>query len=424
MNNDLPFNIPLEQAILGAILHKNNCFDLISDIVFEIDFFDSNHQKLYKKISERLKNGQTADLLTLSNFIKDEKIDYNYVEQLTSSLYPTENIKQYGEILSELSIRRKLISLGKELIENAQSATMPIDKQIEKAEQVVLGINSRPDNYKLVKFFDGAKDVLNFTHKLVTKEITGTNIKTGFVQLDDLLGGMRNGELLILAGRPSMGKTALALNFCTNASLYDKKNVLFISLEMPYEQICLRIISSLSSVPLNNLLHAKISTKAIQDCLASIERFKNMNLFIMDTSYLTPSSLRSISRQMKRQHKIDLIVIDYLQLMENGKNKYESREQEISNISRSLKLLAKEIGVPVIALSQMSRDIEKRKEGFVEPKLSDLRGSGSIEQDADSILFLFKEDENIILSVAKNRNGALGKIKLNYTGSITKFTDH
>ena len=416
-----PFNLALEQSILGAVLNNNNAYDKISDLISEMDFFEKSHQQLYKAIYTRLENAQIADLLTLTGFIKDSGIDYKYVKQLSETLYPSESIRQYAEILLELSTRRKLISLGKELIENGYSEKLPVSEQIEKAESFVFNINHRRTANKTIQFFTGAKEVLNFTYNIVQNQQNIVGLETVFKELDHLLGGLKPGELIILAGRPSMGKTALAVNICTNIATNPKRNgsVLFISLEMPGEQICFRIISSLSKVPLNNLLHAKISPKSVQDCLEAMEQFKEMPLHICDSSFLTPGGLRSLIRQLKRQLNIELVVLDYLQLMESG-IRQESREQEISKISRSLKLIAKEINIPIIALSQMSRDIEKRKEN-TEPKLSDLRGSGSIEQDADVILFLYKIQNIVQVSIAKNRNGALGNFPVRYIAEITTF---
>lgn len=418
---EIPFNLSLEQSILGALLNNNSSYDKISDLITPEDFYEKTHQQLYRGIFTRLESAQIADLLTLTGFLKENSIDHNYVKQLCENLYPAENVRQYAEILSELSTRRKLIELGKQLIENGYSEKLPVSEQLEKLEQFVFGMNFKRNSNKTVQFFQGAKSVLNFTYNIVQNQQNIVGLATGFKELDNLLGGLKQGELVILAGRPSMGKTAFALNLCSNISL-NKKNpgvVLFISLEMPAEQICFRVISSLSNVPLNSLLHAKISPKAVQDCLQSIEVFKEMPLHICDTAFLSPGILRSLVRQMKRQLNIDLVVIDYLQLMESG-IRQESREQEISKISRSLKLIAKEVNIPILALSQMSRDIEKRKEN-TEPKLSDLRGSGSIEQDADVILFLYKLQGVTQIAVAKNRNGALGVFPVRYAAEITTF---
>lgn len=413
-----PFNLPLEQAIIGALLSNNSCYDQISDFVQKEDFFEKSHEKLYGIISSKLEAGYAVDLITLTSFIYDIGIEYNYVKQLAETLYPSDNLRQYGQILKELATRRKLIKLGRLLIENGKSESIPVGEQLNIAEKSIFSMSQRSNDANIIQFFDGAKSVLEFTYNVVQHSQNIVGLPTGFKELDNLLGGLKKGELVVLAGRPSMGKTA----FSTNIGVYiaqQKKAVLFISLEMSYEQLCMRIISSLSGVPLNNLLHAKITPKSVKECLSSIEKFKALPLFIYDSGFLSPGAFRSLLRQMKRQHNIELVVLDYLQLMEVG-GKTESREQEISKISRSLKLIAKEIGIPIIALSQMSRDIEKRKEDE-EPRLSDLRGSGSIEQDADVILFLFKIDGVIHLSVAKNRNGALGKFPLQYVGSTTTF---
>lgn len=421
-NKDLPTNIAIERSILGAILSQNTSYDKVSDIISAEDFFEKAHQELYRIIQTKLESAHVADLLTLSGSMKAVGIDYDYVKKLAETLYPYEHIRQYAEILVELSTRRKLIFLGKNLIQDGYSEKIPADEQLQRAEKFFFEMHSKSNHNKTIKFFEGAKQVLNTTYSIVKNEQSIIGLKSHFFEIDHLLGGFKPGELIILAARPSTGKTALAANICCNIANDKKRHapVLFVSLEMPYEQICFRMISSLSGIPLNSLLNAKMQPRAVKECIESMENFKKMPFYIYDTSFLSPGGLRSLIRQMKRQLHIELVVVDYLQLMESGK-KDESREQEISKISRSLKLIAKEIGIPVIALSQMSRDIEKRTKEAAEPKLSDLRGSGSIEQDADVIMFLFREDDTIKLSVAKNRNGALGIVPLKYISEITTF---
>jgi replicative DNA helicase len=420
MNNN-PYNVEIEQVLIGSILNNNNNYDKISDIISADDFYEKTHQEIYKEMKKKLDIGQIADVLTLSNILNALGVPINYLLEISKNIYPSENLKQYAELLLDLSHRRKLINIGKNITDSAINHQLEVKEQILQAENQIFSIRENKTAGNAISFYDGANNILKFTYNVIRNEQSIVGVPSGFRELDNLLGGMRPGELIILAGRPAMGKTAFATNICNHVASLNKSGVLFVSLEMPYEQICLRIVASISSIPLNALLHAKISLNTLKDCIEAMEKFKLLPLYIYDTAFLTVINLRSLIKQMKRQNNIGFVVVDYLQLMESVSKK-ENREQEISTISRSLKLIAKESGLPILALSQMSRDIEKRTG---KPKLSDLRGSGSIEQDADVILFLYREegqDMNYVrVSVAKNRNGALGDFDLRYYGDITTF---
>lgn len=424
-SNNYPSSIDIEKTVLGAVLKDNNSYDRISDLLSPDDFYEKIHQIIYKAIVSKLETGQLADPLTLMYVLSENSIHPDYLQNLIESVYSSENIRQYSEILVELSTRRKLIDLGNILEENAQSAK-PVKEQIDVAEKLMLQLyNVSKFQNKTINLFEGSKAIIDNVTKIIESGKRVSGVSTGFADLDNLIGGLRKGELFVLAGRPSTGKTAFALNIALKAAA-DRKyggKVLFISIEMPYEQIIMRCISSLSGVPLNLLIHSKISKNSLKECMDTMIRFRDLPLNIHDSAYMTLSGIRSILRQMRRKNEVDLVIIDYLQLIETGGE--ESREQEISKISRNLKLIAKEANIPMIALSQMSRDIEKRKDGSNLPKLSDLRGSGSIEQDADVIGFLHRENPDdrsqVTLLIAKNRNGALGEIRLFYDGETTTF---
>lgn len=418
--NFIPHNIEIERIILGSLLKQNNLYDRVESIIDKEDFYDETHKKIYELIEDKISKGKIANILTLMGLFDDFGIDSDYVVKLTEDLISLENIIYYVEILRELSLRRKLISLGEDMKSSATKQSLNIDEQVNKIENTILNINKQQNTKKTIEFFLGASDLFKKTETMIKNKKNICGISSGFKDLDRTTGGFRKGELTILAARPSVGKTALAVNIGINVAL-QKIGVLFISLEMPYDQICSRMISSLSKVPLYNLMHGKMLMGELKECMKHIQKFSELPYFIHDSSFLDISSLRLIIKQMKRQHNIELVIVDYLQLMETIAK--ESREQEISKISRSLKLIAKDTDLPLLVLSQMSRDIEKRKEGDG-PKLSDLRGSGSIEQDADLILFLYKDKEStdpIKLFVAKNRNGPLAEFNTEYVPEITTF---
>jgi replicative DNA helicase len=415
-NIQTPHNIELEQAILGTLLNNNEYYDGISDLIQPKDFFEITHQKIYEKIVDKLERGQFIDYLSLVNHCEHMGIEAKYLKEISELTFLT-NLRVYAQELMYLSKKRALINIGKELLSNNQEE---VEKQINNLENKIFSLLDRNIGGKTVTFYDGALSALRNVENFINNNQKISGVATGFTDLNSLLGGFRNGELIILAGRPAMGKTAFSVNMGVSIAL-EKHSVLFVSLEMPYEQVCMRIVSSLSGVSLSQIMHGTISRQNLHKCIDGLDKFKKLPFFIHDSSYLTIGSLRSLLRQAKRLHNIKLVVIDYLQLLDAGL-KSDSREHEISKISRALKLIAKEINLPIIALSQLSRDIEKRNSC---PKLSDLRGSGSIEQDADVIIFLYREKETerhlVNVSVAKNRNGALGEFKLFYHGETTTF---
>ncbi len=422
-----PNNIMIEQAILGALLNDSNAYDNISDILLPFHFFDKINQQIYESIAQKLNAGLIADVLTLMNSMSKKGVPSDYIVQLAENSYPIENIRQYADIIIELSIRRNLMNIGTHLTENAIKENINVRDQITFLEKKIFDLTKNTSNNKTFSFYTGASEVLKITDLLIKQDKSFVGLNTGFIELNNILGGLQPGEIIILAGRPSVGKTALSTNIAVNVAL-DKSNgtpVLIISLEMSYEQLCSRIISSLSNVSLNAIMHAKLSTQSLQKCIHTVDKFREMPLYIYDASFLTVGGVRSLLRNVKRQYGIGLIILDYLQLLDSD-SKTDSREQEISKISRSLKLIAKELNLPIIALSQMSRDVEKRKENNA-PKLSDLRGSGAVEQDADKVLFLYRaeaQDRNCVkVLVAKNRNGVVGSFDLYYDGEITTFSD-
>lgn len=414
-------NILLEQYVLGGIITKNSLYDKVSVILTKEDFFHESHKKIYHIISQKLELGEHIDAIILLHLIDDSHKEY-IIEMVENALPNTESITEYAEIIKQMSLKRKLITIGQKIQEPV--TLKDVYEQIRWCENEIFNIHSHTNNGIILGFYEGSKVFLQHTKQLLEKKVDIIGVPSCLPSMDQITGGFKPGELIILAGRPSMGKTALGINIATHAAQKNYK-VLFISLEMPYDQICARIISYITEIPLYNLLQAKLSPQVFQSCVNQVDKLNDLPMTIYDHSFVNINAIRSIVRQYKRQEMISLVVLDYLQLIDSVKS-FESREQEVSKISRALKLIAKEMGVSMLVLSQMSREIEKRKDGDV-PKLSDLRGSGSIEQDADIILFLYgkktEEEREIILNIAKNRNGALGEIKLEFQKEIASFEE-
>jgi replicative DNA helicase len=417
-----PHNLQVEKTILGSLLKDNSLYE---QIIFlkENDFFEPFHGKLFKKIVTRINSDQLADRITMTEFFTHNDVDFQYLEEICT--FYSYNLKGYGEVLRDISKRRQILKIGKQLIKSATD-DVSVNEQISNAERQIfeMQINAGEHNTKFISAFQGVSDLLsNLEDMAETGEKPG--IRSGYPKLDELLGGFRKGELFILAGRPATGKTAFALNMAHHISRHKREGggVLFVSLEMSQEQICARIVSLSCDVPLGYLVQGNIPRNILDNCINSRHQFSDMSLFINDCSFITIHSLKSTVRQIKRTHNIEIVIIDYLQLIESPTSKNDNREVEISKISRGLKLMAKELEVSVIALSQLSRDIEKRRDT---PRLSDLRGSGAIEQDADNIAILYIPDEDIpdevCLYLGKNRNGAVGEIYLRFEGQYTKFS--
>jgi replicative DNA helicase len=399
-----PSNIGIERTIIATLLRDNSVFDSLSKLKPN-DFFLSIHQTIFQRITDRIISGLVADIMTIN--IDDLDIDPSYLNALVSEYFTTK-VEQYADILIELSKRRKLLNVGKTIVENALDENVSIYKQINAIETTLLNLNSSDNISKTQHFFDGVVESLQLEKQ--------KSYETRYTELDKIIGGFHGGELIILAGRPSTGKTALATNI-TWQLVQQKYPVLIISLEMSCEQICARLVALSTKVDLSYLLHGKIPQHVVQSCIRQMEKFKSLPLFINDASSMNIMQIRSLLMQSKRQHDIKCVVIDYLQLIESYG---ENREQEISKISRALKLLAKELNVPILALSQLSREVEKRKD---DPKSSDLRGSGAIEQDADVIFILSPSNTGSVIKcfVVKNRNGPLGQFSLFFDRQITEF---
>jgi replicative DNA helicase len=435
----------LEEAVLGAIMLEKSAFDTVVEILKPECFYADSHQRIYRAMQGLQQKNQPIDILTVVEELKTrEELDLiggpYYVTRLTNAVVSSANIETHSRIILQKFIQRELIRISGEIIGDAYEDSTDVFDLLDDAESKLFEIT----NNHLRKNFDSIDSVLVKTVKRIedmrnrNEDITG--VPSGFASLDHITYGWQQTDLIILAARPSVGKTAFALNLARNAALHATKPtpVAFFSLEMSAAQLVQRILSAESEIWLEKIARGKLEEHEMKQLYArGIQRLAQAPIFIDDTAALNIFELRAKCRRLKNKHNVGLILIDYLQLMSGTGDRNSNREQEISRISRDLKGLAKELQVPIIALSQLSREVEKRKEGSKIPQLSDLRESGAIEQDADMVMFLYRPEYYDITTnehgesnkgethvrIAKHRNGSLENIKLRAMLHIQKFVD-
>ncbi|MCW5197461.1 replicative DNA helicase [Buchnera aphidicola] len=439
-NKKLPHSIEAEKSVLGGLMLNNKKWNKIEKIVTEKDFFNPLHKIIFKEMKKLIHLNKPIDLITLSESFKNKKnfkniINFTYLAELTKNTFSISNIAFYANIIKEHAIMRKLISISKKISylghfpngKNSKEILNYIESYFVKLSKNKIE-NNRPKNIK---------EILNITisnlEKLIKnphKKITG--IDTGYQDLNQKTFGLQASDLIIIASRPSMGKTTFAMNLCENASMLYKKPILIFSLEMPSEQIMIKILSSLSRVDQTKIRTGNINDDEWSRISSTINiLLKKKNIYIDDSSSLTPNEIRSRAYQIyKENNGLSLIMIDYLQLM-NVPSFSENRTLEIAEISKKLKILAKELKIPIIALSQLNRSLEQRSDK--RPINSDLRESGSIEQDADLIMFIYRDEiyhQNTNLKgiaeiiISKQRNGPIGNIRLTFNGHFSRFDNY
>ncbi|HEY8733073.1 MAG TPA: replicative DNA helicase [Puia sp.] len=436
----------LEEAVLGAIMLEKTAFDTVIEILKPECFYTESHQRIYQTMQSLAQKSQPIDMLTVVEELRfREELEMTggpyYITRLTNAVVSAANIDAHARIILQKFIQRELIRISGEIISDSYEDSTDVFDLLDDAESKLFEIT----NNHLRKNFDSIDTVLvktiqrieDLRHK--NDDISG--VPSGFSSLDRITYGWQPTDLIILAARPSVGKTAFALNLARNAALHPTKAIpiAFFSLEMSASQLVQRILSAESEIWLEKISRGKLEEHEMKQLYAKgIQRLSRAPIFIDDSAALNIFELRAKCRRLKNKHNVGLIIIDYLQLMSGtGDNRNGNREQEISKISRDLKGLAKELQVPIIALSQLSREVEKRKEGNKMPQLSDLRESGAIEQDADMVMFLYRPEYYDITAnefgesnkgethvrIAKHRNGSLETIKLRALLHIQKFVD-
>ena len=457
---EMPHNIEAEQGLLGAILLNNDILFDISEIIETEHFFEDIHKKIYEVINKIVAKGQLATPITLKNYFEIEKNleeigGSNYLARLANAAVSLDYAKNYAQIIYDLAVRRSLYDLGGKLSFSAIESDMDINPSdlIEEAEKDLYQISEKGTQAHNVQTFKSSiEEAVELMHKAFENDSSVVGISTDFRDLDQKLGGLHPSDLLIIAGRPSMGKTSLATNIAfnvaKNAHNKDDKDssVLFFSLEMSSEQLATRILSEQSKISSNEIRKGNLSENDVDSLVNVSKNILEIPLFIDDTPAINIATLSSRARRLKRKHGRGLIVVDYLQLLRPAKySRNESRVLEISEITQGLKALAKEMNIPIIALSQLSRQVEQREDK--KPQLSDLRESGSIEQDSDVVMFIFREEyylektaptpgsadfiewqqkmEEIHgqadLLIGKQRHGPTGNIKLSFESKYTRF---
>lgn len=430
----IPSDIKTEKSILGLAIIHDDLVNILLEKIKASDFYDIRNEIIFRAIQALNMEGTQVDFATINNKLEsmgklDEVGDDSYVVNLLDSSYYKSNYESYLNIVKEKSMLRQLLTLGNEMTNKVISSNSPSEELIGLFSENLFKLSSYDNNEGLVKVSETLDET--FIHMLEMSQNDGeiTGITTGFRDLNRQLSGLQNSDFILLAARPSVGKTALGIHMGLNAALSGKRVAVF-SLEMSRRQILQRILSIVSNVELQDIISGKISSDDWKLLYNKAEQIKETDMFIDDTASISLTELRAKAKRMKIEHGLDLIVIDYLQLMTTDVGRNENRQQEISNISRGLKALAKELNIPVLALSQLSRKSEERSNK--RPMLSDLRESGAIEQDADVVMMLYRDDyydedaeeqNTIEVIVGKHRNGPTGTVKLFFKKENTKFYD-
>ena len=472
--NDNFFNFEAEIAIIGCVLWDNKNFEKISEFLHEDHFVNENNKLIFKTIKNLIDKNILVSPITLKNYLpENDEIDtVKYLNQIKDSAPSTQNAYNYGKLIYDLHIKRNLLGIANNIIQDTNDTTNNSDSNalIENAENDLYNLSQTGNaDRKFIDFGTALKNAVDIISEAYKREGKIAGVPTGFRDLDKKLGGLHQSDLIIVAGRPSMGKTALGTNIAYNcASKYEEEidefgkvniidggKVAFFSLEMSSEQLATRILAEKSKISGDKMRKAEFSKEDFNKIARTSSELENLNLIIDDNPVLTIPTLRARARRLKRLHNINLIIIDYLQLMSSASNRNDGRVQEISEITRGLKSIAKELNIPIIALSQLSRQVEQREDK--RPQLSDLRESGTIEQDSDVVMFIYREsyylermmpirkpEEDDLkynermsrwqqmneesynkseIIIAKQRHGPIGTIKMHFDANFTKFSD-
>ena len=457
---ELPNNIEAEQSVIGSILVSNDILDDVSPIINYTKFYDPIHQKIFLAIENLISKGMLANPITLKNYFENDKNlieleGHEYLVKITKFSTSLRQAIEYAKIIYDMHVRRELIKISETTIDNASNKNidLPGEKIIEDSEKLLFDLAERGSFSKSFIKFDAA---LNQTIEMASKAFKSTEgivgVPTGLTDLDDRLGGLHNQDLVIIGGRPSMGKTALATNIAFHAAknIQDKglkSSVAFFSLEMSSEQLSTRILSEQSRIKSNDIRRGKISEEQFDKFIETSKNISELPLYIDETPAISIAAISNRARRIKRLFGCELVVVDYIQLMRATNIRNDGRVQEISEITQGLKAIAKELNVPVLAVSQLSRAVEQRDDK--KPQLSDLRESGSIEQDADVVMFVYREAyylerkeprpatvehaewqakmneiSNLAeIMIGKQRHGPTGNIKVEFESMFTKFRD-
>lgn len=433
---NLPHAADAERSLLGAVLLDNGQFDRAREMLTDKAFYSDRHRKIFAALESLSESGTALDLVTL----KDELQRRNtlegcggpaYLAALIDGVPRSSNVEHYARIVQEKALLRELIRTTQQILTSAVAADETTETLLDQAEKAIFSVSEQRLGSGFISLKQAAEQAFKHIEELTERQELITGVATGFPQFDEKTAGLQPTDLIILAARPAMGKTALALNIAAHAAVHNGKRVGIFSLEMSHQQLFMRLLCSEAKVDAHRLRTGRIGKEKWQDIIRVYGPLSEAPMFIDDSPGVSIMEVRAKARRLKREHGLDLLIVDYLQLM-RGNGRYDSRQQEISDISRSLKELAKELHAPVLALSQLSRAPEQRG-GDHRPQLSDLRESGAIEQDADVVAFLFREEiykkddpdleGKAELIIGKQRNGPTGMVELNFIRQFTRFTN-
>ena len=455
---ELPNNIEAEQAVIGSILVSNDIFDEINTVISSVNFYDPMHQKIFEAIENLIYKGMLANPITLKNYFEDEKDDLNVPEYLVKVTKFSTSVRQaleYSKIIYDMFVRRELIKISEQTIDSAKVNDLDTNGQsiIENSERLLFDLAEKGSfNSSLIKFDEAMKQTIEMASAAYKNDEGIVGVPTGLRDLDDRLGGLHQSDLIIIAGRPSMGKTSLATNIAFNAAQKlqnngKKSTIAFFSLEMSSEQLSTRILAEQARIRSNDIRRGRISDEQFDKFLETSKNISELPLYIDETPAISIAAMSNRARRIKRLFGLDMIIVDYIQLMRGTSFNKDGRVQEISQITQGLKAIAKELSIPVVALSQLSRQVEQRDDH--KPQLSDLRESGSIEQDADVVMFVYREGYYLQrkepreatvehaewqakmnevahlaeIIIGKQRHGPVGKVTLEFEEQFTKFKD-
>lgn len=428
-----PHSVEAEQSLLGSLMLDKDAIIKVADLVKPGDFYKDAHNVVYETMLELYEQREPLDVLSVGNRLEekghiDEIGGASYLATLVNAVPSASNVVHYARLVQRKATLRRLISAGQDITELGYDESEDIQKTLDEAEQRIFKVSQKYVKQDFVPIKSVLETAFERIDELHRSEGTMRGVPTHFVDLDNLLAGLQKSDLIILAARPSIGKTTLALDLARQIGVYSKVPVGVFSLEMGSDQLVDRMISAQAGVDLWRLRTGKLQSEDFTKIGEAIGVLSEASIFIDDTGSVNIMEMRTMARRLQAEHKLGLIIIDYLQLMEGRSRGGDNRVQEISEISRGLKQLARELNIPIIALSQLSRAVESRTDQV--PKLSDLRESGSIEQDADIVMFLYREDrvkhdtpnKNIVdIIIAKHRNGPVGKIQLYFQENSTTF---
>ena len=428
-----PFNIEAEISVLGSMLLDNEAINLVTEILRTDNFYKTSHQHIFDTIVNIYNKNNAVDLVILKDELKKQSLlekvgGAEYLMELEESVPLASNVEYYAKIVREKTIKRDLITATAKIQQEAYNDSLESEELLDVAEKEIFDITQRKFSSPTIKLFNILHDTFDHISNLHDREGRLTGISTGYYDLNDITSGLQKSELIVIAARPSMGKSSLVLNIAEHSGTKEKKPTLIFSMEMSAQQVAQNMLCSTAKIDAHLLRTGKLDDNQFSNLSLAMGDLSESEIFIDDTPGLGLLELRAKARRLKLQHNIQMIIVDYLQLMEGRKE--ENRQQEISGISRGLKALARELEVPVIAVSQLNRSVETR-EGHT-PRMSDLRESGSIEQDADVIILLHREDYydptkrpgEVDLNIAKQRNGPTGRVKLTFRREILRFENY